>query len=203
MGDDHERTVHDSGVRQERGNSAATQKVNEGVPDQSREDSKGKDGGEENQPRDGGSEKLLAAANLIKSASEDDLIEAGVISGSETEMMSVAFSGMLPHPSIYRMYDAETRERMCRWNDAYTIDESKRQDKLTDFEIKSRILAQRISALLMVFAFICAVITYVVYHDPIFSGAFIAVPFITVLANGVQAIMPKRKADDDSPEKEH
>ena len=91
---------------------------------------------------------------------------------------------------------------MCRWNDAYTIDESKRQDKLADFEIKARSRAQWISALLMVAAFACAVVTYALYHNTVLSCAFIAVPFITVLANGVQSIVPNKRPEDNPPKEE-
>lgn len=197
MSNDHEGIVHDPRIGQQQGDSRDTQGIDEEISDQPGKDSKSTGGREENQPRDRGSQELIAAANLIKNASDEDLIEAGIISKSETEMMSVAYSGMLPHPSIYKMYDDETRERMCRWNDAYTIDESKRQDKLVDSEIKVRNRAQWISTLLMVAAFACAVVTYVIYQNTVLSCAFIAVPFITVLANGIQSVRPKNKSDND------
>lgn len=197
MNDGDERIVHDPRTGQQQGDPSGAQGIDEKISGQPRKDTEGKDGRKESHPDDCHSEELIAAANLIEKASEDELVEAGIISKSETELMSVAFSGMLPHPSIYKMYDEETRERMCRWNDAYTIDESARQDKLTDLEIKSRTRAQLMSAALMAFAFACAIVAYILSHDSLFSGAFIAVPFITVLANGVRAIVPK-KADPGS-----
>lgn len=202
MSNDHEGIVHDPRVGQQQGDSRDTQRVDEKISNQPGKNSESKSGREESQPRDRDSQELVAAANLIKNASEEDLIEAGVISKSETEMMSVAYSGMLPHPSIYKMYDDETRERMCRWNDAYTIDESKRQDKFVDSEIKARNRAQWISTLLMVAAFVCAIVTYALYQNTVLSCAFIAVPFITVLANGIQAVKPKSKPDNNSSKEE-
>lgn len=199
MSDDHEGIVHDPRVGQQQGDSGNTKRIDEEISNQPGKNSESKGGRKEGQPRDRGSQELVAAANLIKNASDEDLIEAGIISSSETEMMSVAYSGMLPHPSIYEMYDSETRERMCRWNDAFTIDESKRQDKLADFEIKVRSRAQWISALLMVAAFGCAVVTYALYQSTVLSCAFIAVPFITVLANGVQSIVPNKRPEGNQP----
>ena len=202
MSDDYEGIVHDPRVGQQQGDSGNTKRIDEEISNQPGKNSASKDGREKSRPRDRGSQELVTAANLIKNASDEDLIEAGIISKSETEMMSVAYSGMLPHPSIYEMYDDETRERMCRWNDAYTIDESKRQDKLADFEIKVRSRAQWISALLMVAAFACAIVTYALYQNTMLSCAFIAVPFITVLANGVQSIVPNKRPSDNPPKEE-
>lgn len=197
MSDECKGVVYNPRVGQRQGSAGVAQGVNGEIIDQSEEHPESKDGGKENRSSDESSRELIAAAKLIERASEEDLIKAGIISESETEMMSVAFSGMLPHPSIYKMYDAETRERMCQWNDAYTIDESKRQNKLIDLEIKIRARAQWMSMCLMAFAFICAVVTYALYHDAIFSVAFIAVPFITVLANGIQAVKPKTRTNDN------
>lgn len=35
--------------------------------------------------------------------------------------VSESWSGMLPRAQDYNAYDPETRERICRWNDAYTV----------------------------------------------------------------------------------
>ena len=80
------------------------------------------------------SEELLAAVDILDAASEDELESAGIVLSSESQ--SVSFSGLLPHPDVHKLYDPETRERICRWNDAFTIDESKRQDRLVDNEIE-------------------------------------------------------------------
>lgn len=37
------------------------------------------------------------------------------------------------------------------------------------------------------------------YQSTVLSCAFIAVPFITVLANGVQSIVPNKKPSDNPP----
>lgn len=51
------------------------------------------------------------------------------------ERRQVLYSGMLPIAEHYRLYDERTRERMCRWNDAFTVDESARQNKLVENEM--------------------------------------------------------------------
>ncbi len=42
--------------------------------------------------------------------------------------ISESYSGMLPRPDDFNKYPADIQERMCRWNDAFTVDESNRQD---------------------------------------------------------------------------
>lgn len=60
---------------------------------------------------------------------------------------------MLPEPASFAKYDRETRERICRWNDAFTVDESARQDRLVDAEIRQQDRGAWMTfALLLVFA---------------------------------------------------
>jgi len=49
-------------------------------------------------------------------------IAAASISGS--------WSGLLPDPDSFNQYPEWVQEKMCGWNDAFTVDESKRQDNL-------------------------------------------------------------------------
>lgn len=78
-----------------------------------------------------------------------------------------------------------------------TFSAAKDQKAKITWSVRSR--AQWISALLMVAAFGCAVVTYALYQSTVLSCAFIAVPFITVLANGVQSIVPNKKPSDNPP----
>lgn len=78
-------------------------------------DENGERQGEITQPND---EELVRAISM--------LVQSGI---------SESYSGMLPRPSDFNKYPADVQERMCRWNDAFTVDESNRQNQLVKAEI--------------------------------------------------------------------
>ena len=95
---------------------------------------KGEDGGGRLDSR---SEEIVRAVRVLSSVTDDEIAKAGLpdIAAMGVELH---WSGMLPSPRDFNAYDPETRERMCRWNDAFTIDESRRQDKLVESEISQQ-----------------------------------------------------------------
>ena len=83
---------------------------------------------------DGEEQKEEALVEILNTIDNSDALKQVLALFKASSRME--YSGMLPPPDIYEKYDAGTRERMCRWNDANTVDESKRQDKLVDNEVK-------------------------------------------------------------------
>ncbi|MDO4539330.1 MAG: hypothetical protein Q4B54_14285, partial [Coriobacteriales bacterium] len=83
------------------------------------------------------SQELIRAADVLSAASDSELLDAG-LTGLVAASYSYQWSGMLPAPDEFNKYDKQTRERICRWNDAFTTDESLRQDKLVANEIKQQ-----------------------------------------------------------------
>ncbi len=122
--DDDSRTERDAsagepshGVDEERAGEPVTadEKPSRDVGDQP--DESGERQGEITQPNDG---ELVRAISM--------LVQSGI---------SESYSGMLPRPSDFNKYPADVQERMCRWNDAFTVDESNRQNQLVKAEIES------------------------------------------------------------------
>ena len=91
-----------------------------------------------------------------------------------------SYSGMLPPPEIFYRFDEADRERICRWNDASTIDESARQDRLADAQVR---LAERgiwLSAgLTLLFAVLSSVIFVMTLR--VESFLLLSVPVTSVL----------------------
>lgn len=106
-----------------------------------------------------------------------------------------SWSGMLPKPEYYKAYPKDVQERMCQWNDAFTIDESKRQDRLVDNEIKQANIGTWISAVLflvsMVFSLVCFLKT-----GSGWSFGFLAVPVMSVLSNMLTPVFSRSSVHD-------
>ena len=126
------------------------------------------------------SEELLAAVDILESA--------GIILSSESK--SVSFSGLLPHPDVHKLYDPETRERICRWNDAFTIDESKRQDRLVDNEIEQAKRGPILSMIMLTIFSLLAFVSFLVTRETA-SFWFLAVPVVSVIGNLIVPVFSK------------
>ena len=133
-------------------------------------------------------EELLAAVDILDAASEDELESAGIILSSESK--SVSFSGLLPHPDVHKLYDPETRERICRWNDAFTIDESKRQDRLVDNEIEQAKRGPILSMIMLTIFSLLAFVSFLVTRETA-SFWFLAVPVVSVIGNLIVPVFSK------------
>lgn len=123
-------------------------------------------------------EELVAAANFLADAEEEELEAIGIISVSETREMS--FSGLLPHPDIFEKYAPEFQERICQWNDSFSVDESVRQDLLVENEVKQSNRGQIISSVLLFMFAIMAFIAFMITENP-WSFSMLAVPVLNVL----------------------
>lgn len=126
---------------------------------------------------------------MLDSVSEEELEAIGIVTaeGSREEY----FSGMLPPPSIYNGYDDATKERMCRWNDAFTVDESNRQNQLVAAEIEQAKRSQAMSFALILLSWTIAAVTYVIVRDPIIPGLLLSVSILNILANLFQPVFSK------------
>ena len=137
-------------------------------PDESGEDS------EITQPND---EELVRAISM--------LVQSGI---------SESYSGMLPRPSDFNKYPADVQERMCRWNDAFTVDESNRQNQLVKAEIDQSRKGMWVSAGLFAVALLMSFISFLATSSP-WSFGFLAVPVATIIANLFEPIASRSSRD--------
>ena len=91
---------------------------------------------------------------------------------------------------MHNQYDPETRERICRWNDAFTIDESKRQDRLVDNEIEQARKGPVRSMIMLIVFSAFAFISFMITRDAA-SFWFLAVPVVSVIGNLIVPVFSK------------
>jgi hypothetical protein len=85
---------------------------------------------------------------------------------------------LLPPPDDFLRYPVDVQQRMMAWNDADTVDESKRQDRLVDAEIDQARVGRWIALGLTAFCFIVAVVFFALGND-VAGFAFLGAPVIT------------------------
>ena len=107
--------------------------------------------------------------------------------------ISESYSGMLPRPSDFNKYPADVQERMCRWNDAFTVDESNRQNQLVKAEIDQSRKGMWVSAGLFAVALLMSFISFLATSSP-WSFGFLAVPVATIIAT-VRADRVKKQTE--------
>lgn len=106
------------------------------------------------------------------------------------ERRQVLYSGMLPIAEQYRLYDERTRERMCRWNDAFTVDESARQSKLVENEIKQQDRASWMTFFLMIVFSAFSLICFLITRDAA-SFLFLSVPVANVIGSLLKPVFSR------------
>ena len=139
-------------------------------------DESGERQGEITQPND---EELVRAISM--------LVQSGI---------SESYSGMLPRPSDFNKYPADIQERMCRWNDAFTVDESNRQNQLVKAEIDQSRKGMWVSAGLFAVALLMSFISFLVTSSS-WSFGFLAVPVATIIANLFEPIASRSSRDKE------
>jgi len=144
------------------------------------------DGGEETSGSR--SKELVRAADLIVRADDDELREAGLVAVSSLSYRS--WSGRLPEPDEFNKYDKDTQERICRWNDAFTVDESARQDRLVDNEIKQQNRGVILTFILM-WGFIVAAFASFLVTRHAASFGFLCVPIVNSLGNLLKPVFSR------------
>lgn len=83
---------------------------------------------------------------------------------------------------------------MCRWNDAFTIDESKRQDKLVEAEIDQARKGMWVSASLFAIALLLSFVSYFLTQSP-WAFGFLTVPVASIIANLFDPIASRSSRD--------
>lgn len=136
------------------------------------------------------SEEIVAAARVLEQASDSEIEAAGLSELLLQENREYHYSGMLPAPQHYRDYDAGTRERMCRWNDAFTVDESKRQDKLVDNEIKQQNRGSWMTFFLLILFSVMSFVAFIITRDAA-SFWMLSVPVANVIGNLVVPVLSR------------
>lgn len=106
---------------------------------------------------------------------------------------------MLPPPAMLRDYPLEVQSQMLKWNDAFTIDESKRQDKLVDVEVENARKGPG-RALTVLYLFGIAAIVFFATGNNEAGLALLAVPGLAVVGQLLSAVAsassrPRDKSD--------
>lgn len=105
------------------------------------------------------------------------------------------WSGLIPDPDSFNKYDPATRESIKGWTQAqikaHVIDESLRQDKYTDAEIKQAKYGQMLSALIIFASIVAALIVGLCTQDYLAAGAFLVLPFATIIGNLFRPVRSK------------
>lgn len=121
-------------------------------------------------------------------------ITAQVIATLMQMGVSESYSGMLPKPDDFNKYPSEVQERMCRWNDAFTTDESDRQDRLVDAEIAQAHKGMWISGVLFMLAMLFTLVAFLVTESQ-WSFGFLAVPVVSMIVNLFEPIASRSSRD--------
>lgn len=114
--------------------------------------------------------------------------------------VSESYSGMLPKPDDFNKYPLGVQERMCRWSDAFTSDESERQNQLVAAEITQAYRGMWVSASLFMFAMVFSLVAYLVTVSP-WSFGFLAVPVVSMIVNLFEPISSRSSASHGSVNK--
>ncbi len=117
----------------------------------------------------------LAELEEVLEAIPEELRGRAATSIAALVSRSESFSGMLPPPDLFRQYPVHVQDRMMSWNDAFTVDESARQDRLVDAEIaqarRGPYLSVGVVALGLFLALVAFLITGSVWAAGVFAGS--------------------------------
>lgn len=126
----------------------------------------------------------------------------GVILGALAFSQDVSWSGALPMPDQFYQYHDADRERMMRWNDAGTADESARQDRLVNAQIQQAERGPRRAITIVTLCLALAAVSGWVFDNTILAGLFLSAP-ILMFAQQLLATLPTRgKSGERSGDKQ-
>lgn len=97
------------------------------------------------------------------------------------------WSGILPDPQSFNLYPENVQERMLNQADAFTVDESKRQDKLVKAEIETSKRNTWISAALFVLCLLSGLTAFLITNNQ-WSWTPLALPAISFLKDLIAPI---------------
>lgn len=101
-----------------------------------------------------------------------------MILGAVLQSSASSWSAPLPEAPDFYKYDPEDRERMMRWNDAGTSDESARQDKLVEARIAEAKAGPRRAIFVVMVCLALAFIVAISLRDPWITGLFLSPPLL-------------------------
>lgn len=102
------------------------------------------------------------------------------------------WQGLLPDPESFAGYPEYVQKQMVAWNDAQIIDESKRNDRITDAVISQRKWSQILSFAINVVFVGVTLTSFLITGDPASFG-FLAIPGVTIAIN----VWQDRKEDHE------
>ncbi len=119
----------------------------------------------------------------------------------EIASISTEWVGPLPTPGSLGQYDRNVQEKIVEWADrkvaAVYDDESRRQDKLVEAEIRQGRNGQIASTAIMILALLLAAIVGIVTSNAVMSGAFLVLPFATIIGNLFKPVASTRKSEKE------
>ena len=119
----------------------------------------------------------------------------------EIVSVSMEWAGPLPTPGSLSKYEPDVQDKIIEWADrkvtAMCDDESRRQDKLVDAEIRQGRNGQIASTVIMLSALVLAAVVGIVTGDAVMSGAFLILPFATIIGNLFKPIRTSKKNTDE------
>lgn len=116
-------------------------------------------------------------------------------------LLHAGYRGALPPPNLYHQFSPDTRERILRMAEAFTSDESRRQDRLVDAEIEQ---AKKSPTRTFAFFGLCVVLAMacVVLGDTLAAGLFVGVPVLMFLTSQLSPVHSRSSRSADGKELE-
>lgn len=90
--------------------------------------------------------------------------------------------GLLPDPESFAGYPEYVQKQMVAWNDVQIIDESKRNDRITDAVISTRKWSQVLSFVINIVFVGVTFVSFLITNNPASFG-FLAIPGVTIAIN--------------------
>lgn len=119
----------------------------------------------------------------------------------EIASISMEWGGPLPDPGSLKQYDPSVQDKIVEWADrkvtATYDDESRRQDRLVEAEIRQGRNGQAASTFIMVLALVLAAVVGVATGNAVMSGAFLMLPFATIIGNLFKPVASTRKSEKE------
>ncbi|WP_427876500.1 hypothetical protein [Gardnerella sp. 2492-Sm] len=136
----------------------------------------------------------------IDSTTFEEKQAASLIFALKTLGYSDEWSGILPDPESFNLYPTNVQERILNQADAFTVDESKRQDKLVKAEIETSKRNTWISAVLFVLCLLSGLAAFLVTNNQ-WSWTPLALPaisFLRDLITHIKSHSSKNETDKNS-----
>lgn len=116
------------------------------------------------------------------------------------------WAGMLPPPKSFNAYSPDAQRMILDWADRQTRavfnDESKRQDRLVEAEIRQGVVGQGLSAFVILASIAASVVVGIMTGNATMSGAFLVLPFTTIIGQLFRPVLSGRgkqaKQDEDA-----